>query len=114
MKPGSIDQSPWYECSQCCGEVCFPSDMLRVINDSVWCYECYDANHFDGEKHTGPDWHDLPKFIPPHEAEIAKLREVLAAAKNALPHINDVTNAAYDSEQRLRQAIEAAEAGEEE
>ena len=75
MKPGSIDQSPWYECSQCCGEVCFPSDMLRVINDSVWCYECYDANHFDGEKQTGSDWHDLPKFVPQHETELAKLRE---------------------------------------
>jgi len=44
-------------------------------------------------------------------ASVEKLRAVLEAAKNALPHINDVTNAAYDAEQRLQRAIQSAEAG---
>jgi len=55
------------------------------------------------------DYRDEHKRLAGWLEELRTLREVLAAAKNALPHINDVTNAAYDSEQRLRRAIESAE-----
>ena len=49
------------------------------------------------------------RLLESQRAELAKLREVLAAAKNALPHINDVTNAAHEAEQRLQRAIESAD-----
>jgi len=100
---GSICQLPMYECFGCAATRRLPAGVLRVYRDVVWCEECY------SEDDVGPDWHDLPAFVPKHEVELAKLREVLAAAKNALPHINDVTNAAHEAEQRLQRAIESAD-----
>ena len=68
---GSICQLPMYECFGCAATRRLPAGVLRVYRDVVWCEECY------SEDDVGPDWHDLPAFVPKHEVELAKLRAVV-------------------------------------
>lgn len=70
-------KEPMFSCqnSDCAEEVSYPANMLALWNGDPICEDCYNDVYFRKlvGKEDGPDYANLPPFIPEHEKRIAKL-----------------------------------------
>jgi len=77
---------PFYGCEHgdCAENVCYPADCLRVYQGKPYCMHCWEempliavTSDEHGDIEESLRWHDLPAFVPDHEATISDLRDRL-------------------------------------